>query len=195
MNNKKIVLILTGVLLFGCGIFPWRGYVPMNNGRDWSSLGGFSSNGERIYLTATNERGEYIQYTGGPGTGGMMMGGNLNCAACHGSDGRGGVHTMHMDVMDAPDIRYSALGDEAGEHGAESEDSDTHTDETQNTEESDSHTDELSSEHANYTLEDFRKAVVSGQHPDGNSLKRDMPSWQLNDDDLADLFDYLKMLP
>ena len=51
---------------------------------------GFASNGERIYLTATNEKGEIIRYTGGPGTVGMMMGAYLTCAACHGADGRGG---------------------------------------------------------------------------------------------------------
>jgi cytochrome c oxidase subunit 2 len=43
----------------------------------------------------------------------MMMGGSLACASCHGPDGRGGVHGMGMmEVMEAPDIRWSTLQDE-----------------------------------------------------------------------------------
>ncbi len=43
---------------------------------------------------------------------GWMMGGggHLACASCHGTDGRGGVHSMGMmQEMDAKDIRWSAL--------------------------------------------------------------------------------------
>ena len=70
----------------------------------------YDSNGERIYFTATNDRGERITYSGGPDFGGMMMmGSQLACVSCHGQDARGGVHTMMMQVMDAPDMRYVAL--------------------------------------------------------------------------------------
>ncbi len=157
---------LFGLLLAGCMPFAFgRSAGPLFNRE-------FSSNGERIYLTSTNERGEFIRYTGGPGPDGMMMGGALTCAACHGADGRGGVHTMHMRVMDAPDIRYAALSGESGGH------EDDHGD-----------------EQGEYTLDDFRMAVVEGRHPDGEPLSPDMPRWQLNDEDLADLFEYLKTLP
>jgi mono/diheme cytochrome c family protein len=71
----------------------------------------FRSNGERIYFTATSERGAAITYTGGPASGGlMMMGGQLACVSCHGPNGRGGKHSMGMmQVMDAKDIRWSVL--------------------------------------------------------------------------------------
>ncbi len=76
-------------------------------------MGAFRSNGERIYFTATSERGTEITYTGGPASNGWMMmggGGRLACASCHGPDGRGGEHSMGMmQVMDATDIRWSAL--------------------------------------------------------------------------------------
>jgi cytochrome c oxidase subunit 2 len=98
----------------------------------------------------------------------MMMGSYLSCASCHGPDGRGGEHYMHMWRMDAPDIRYQALNSDMDEHGGMSGD---------------------------YSLEDFRQAVVSGHHPDGDRLDTDMPRWQLDDQDLADLFAYLKTLP
>jgi mono/diheme cytochrome c family protein len=43
----------------------------------------------------------------------MMTGGQLTCASCHGPDGRGGVHSMGMmEVMNAPDIRWSTLGND-----------------------------------------------------------------------------------
>jgi mono/diheme cytochrome c family protein len=42
----------------------------------------------------------------------MMGGGYFTCASCHGPDGQGGVHTMHMQTMDALDIRWSVLQDE-----------------------------------------------------------------------------------
>lgn len=136
----------------------------------------YPSNGEHIYFTATNEQGERITYTGGPAFGGIgMMNSQLTCAACHGADGRGGVHRMHMQVMDAPDIRWSALVAEET-HGAEGED-------------------EHGEAHAGYDLETFRLAVVEGKHPDGGSLSGDMPRWNLGDDDLADLAEYLQSLP
>jgi hypothetical protein len=41
----------------------------------------------------------------------------------------------------------------------------------------------------------FRQAVVEGKHPDGEALSSDMPRWQMNDEDLTALFDYIKSLP
>jgi len=80
-------------------------------GTAWG-VGAFDSNGERIYFTTTSDSGTPITHTGGPATGMMMGGGTLACASCHGPDGRGGVHIMHMQTMDAPDIRWSVLQDE-----------------------------------------------------------------------------------
>lgn len=79
---------------------------------------------------------------------------------------------MHMQVMDAPDIRYEALSGEADEHGG----------------------DEHSQGGGEYTLEDFRQAVIEGKHPDGEPLSQDMPRWEMKEQDLADLFAFLKSL-
>ena len=133
--------------------------------------GSFDSNGERIYFTSTNDRGERIPYRGGPDVGMMMMGDIYTCASCHGPDGRGGLHVMHMQTMDAPDVRWSALA--AHEEGEE----------------------EHQDEHEGYDLETFRLAVVEGQHPDGEPLKDDMPRWDMDDQDLADLAEFLQSLP
>jgi len=171
VKPKPLLLILLGgFLVLACGVYWPVGIFPRDRGplpNGWGNA--YASNGERIYFIGTNDKGEYIPYSGGPRFGGMM-GGRLACVSCHGVDGRGVPHMMHMQWMDAPDIRYIALANEAEEHG------------------SDAHSEE-------YDLETFRKAVVLGQHPDGDLLSRDMPRWQLSDDDLADLFEYLKSLP
>jgi hypothetical protein len=175
LRTKALTLIVLGsIFLIACGSFFPFGRSPhgMNPGYGyrWSR---FDSNGEQIYFTATNDRGEYIRYTGGLPFGGMMEG-TLACASCHGEDGRGGQHVMHMDVMDAPDIRIAVLSAESDEH-QEGEHEDEHGEE--------------------YDLEAFRQAVVLGQHPDGDSLSRDMPRWQIDGEDLNDLFKFLNTLP
>jgi hypothetical protein len=175
LKPKALTLIVLGsIFLIACGFFFPFGRSPhgMNPGFGYQ-FSNFNSNGEQIYFTATNDHGEYIQYTGGPPFGGMM-GGALACVSCHGEDGRGGQHVMHMDVMDAPDIRFEALSAEEGEH--------------QTDEHEDAHGEE-------YDLETFRKVVVLGQHPDGDALSRDMPRWDMSEDDLVDLFEYIQTLP
>jgi hypothetical protein len=120
--NWKIKIIINGflaiivtLLLAACASRPQ----PVEpSGTVWGT-GAFGSNGERIYFTATSERDIAITYTGGPGSNGWMMGegGHMACASCHGPDGRGGKHSMGMmQVMDAKDIRWSAL---EGEFDAE----------------------------------------------------------------------------
>lgn len=168
-------LFTFGLLLAGCTFF-----APMRWGRKPGSTAPgfgerFASEGERIYLTATNEQGETISYDGGPAYGGMMMQFPLACVSCHGPDGRGGRHTMHMQIMDVPDIRYESLNSEMEEHGGGGEG--------------------VVNDGGPYDLEMFRKAVVEGQHPDRDELSTDMPRWQMNDEDLAALFDYIQSLP
>lgn len=159
--------LLTIVLLNACRVIPRRG------GTGWG-MGAFDSNGERIYFTSTSERDTRITYSGGPSTGMMMGGGNLACASCHGPDAQGGLHTMTgMQVMDSPDIRWDALAGEADEgHG----------------DEEDGHGE------GEYDLELFRMAVVEGKHPDGEPLSEDMPRWNIGDEDLIDLAEYLMSL-
>lgn len=167
-------LLLAALLLVACGVNSTR---RGPGGTGWGR-GAFDSNGERIYFTATSDRGTRITYTGGPGTGMMMGGGNLTCASCHGPDARGGRHRMHMDVMDAPDVRWSVLAGEAAGQG-----------------EAGAHEDEHTEAQGGYDLETFRQAVVAGKHPDGEPLSRDMPRWRMSDEDLADLAQYLQTLP
>lgn len=165
----NVILGLSIAVLFvGCNSQTDRN---SRDGTNWGS-GSFDSNGKRIYFTATSERDSAITYTGGPATGMMMMGGRLACVSCHGTDARGGTHTMQMQTMEAPDIRWSALVDEE-EH--ESGESDEHNQQ-------------------GYDFETFRRAVVKGEHPDGDKLEQDMPRWDINDTDLKDLSNYLKSL-
>ncbi len=171
MKRLGLVFVLS-LFLAGCGlsrIGRWRPAPALI--APWGNQE-YASNGERIYFTATNEQGEIIRYRGGPFRG-MMMQPWLTCASCHGADGRGGPHVMHMTWMDAPDIRISALSSESEEHSGDME---THPDE-------------------GYTLEMFKSAVVEGKHPDGEALSYEMPRWQMSDQDLADLFEFLKTLP
>jgi hypothetical protein len=177
--KRVIIMLIGGLLLSGCFVVR-RDFVlrnPMiNQGRGLFADSDYASNGEQIYFTAINDHGQRISYSGGSNFGGMMMGmgANLACASCHGSGGDGGLHTMHMDVMDAPDIRYSALSNEEEEHGGDQ----AHED-----------------EHSGYDLDAFRLAVIGGVHPDGEPLNRDMPLWRMSDEDLLDLFEFLKSLP
>jgi hypothetical protein len=137
--------------------------------------GCLASNRERIYFTATNEQVESIPYKGGPAFGGMMMQPRLACVSCHGADGRGGTHVMHMQVMDAPDIRYKALNSEAGEH--------------ENNQNGIEHI------QGEYGLDAFGQAVVEGKHPNGDALSANMPRWEMSNEDLTALLEYLKLLP
>lgn len=158
----------------------------MMNGSAWGD-GAFESNGERIYFTGTSERGGAIDYSGGPDTGAMMMGGRLSCASCHGPNARGGVHTMHGmhgETMNAPNIRWDALaghGVENDDHGAADDD---HAAEDN----------DRGQEGEGYSMETFRMAVVDGEHPHGTPLSEEMPRSQMSDADLRDLAAYLQSL-
>jgi cytochrome c oxidase subunit II len=157
------------------------------SGTAWGD-GAFAGNGERIYFTATSERRGDIDYTGGPDIGGMMMGGQLSCASCHGPNARGGEHRMHMEIMDAPNIRWDALAEHGSEGHEEGEEAQAE-EEAEHAEE-----DEHAAEGGGYDLETFRLAVVGGIHPNGEALSEDMPRWQMSDADLRDLVAYLQSL-
>ena len=170
MKFRTTIFFSITILFLGCNPNTYKG---MENGTAWAT-GSFDSNGERIYYTATSDRGTSIDYTGGPMMGMMMMGGRLACVSCHGTDAKGGRHMMHMEVMDAPDIRWSALS--SGHHDEK----------------------EVESQHEGdndkYDFKDFKNSVENGKHPDGDVLSEDMPRWKMSDEDLKDLMNYLKSL-
>ena len=159
IRKRSILLVILTFLLAACQ--------PVAQGSPTPGPGADPQNGERIYFTSISGRGDQISYTGGPNFGGMMMGTYLTCAACHGPEAKGGIHQMHMTVMDAPDIRYMAL----------------------------STMPEMQSSNMSYGLAEFKLAVEEGQHPDGEEVNNDMPRWSMSNADLQDLFAFLKSLP
>ncbi len=65
----------------------------------------YASNGQRIYYTGTNQRGERIPFREGPMWLSTHGGG---CVSCHGENGQGNVPVM-MGTEVPPDIRYHVL--------------------------------------------------------------------------------------
>ena len=97
-----------------------------------------------------------------------MPSGMMTCVACHGPDGEGGVVRRMMQTFEAPNIQYDNLTSEG--HGDEHE------------------------EHEPYTEETLRRAITEGVGPDGEPLEWMMPRWDMSDEQLDDLIDYLKTL-
>lgn len=156
-----LALALLALLLIACGPFN-----PLSLVR-----GPYSTNGERIYSAGTSANGR-ISYSGGNVSGGMMGSGRLACARCHGTNGRGGPHIMHMSAMDAPDIRWSTLTE--AEHGG--------------------HDEPEEMEHPPYDEDSFKQTVTQALNPSGERLDSDMPRWRMLDRDLDDLISHLKTL-
>ncbi len=123
-------------------------------------------NGRQIYFAATSQRGTPITSDMGMGMG-MMRGGMMACATCHGADGRGGQVQMMMRVFEAPDVRYQTLT--SAEHGEETE-------------------------HESYTDETIKQAITQEVKPDGELLDWPMARWRTSEQDLDDLIAYLKVL-
>lgn len=81
---------------------------------------------------------------------------------------------MHMQTMDAPDIRWDTLS--SREHGGHDE--------------ADEAVEELP-----YDEESFRRALREGITPGGERLSSNMPRWEMSDEDIDDLIAFLKTLP
>ena len=84
-----------------------------------SPLGGFTSNGQRIFFTATDSSGRPILYRGG-----MMM--RMACANCHGPDGQG----LRTPMFVSPNITYQNLTSPEGMLEPDGGRGHTYTDET-----------------------------------------------------------------
>ena len=116
METRDVLIILAVAVAFIVG-FSLGGMFSggMSEVRFEQFRAEYRSNGEMIFMTGVNERGERIPFVGGPQWLQMHGGG---CASCHGVDGRGGIYPM-MCGVETPDIRYSTL---AEEHGMSEED-------------------------------------------------------------------------
>ena len=154
--------VLTLSLFTGCKGAPDYSY-PGGGGS--SVDGSFSSNGQRIYFTATSSSGQPITPEGY-----SMMMHRIACADCHGPEGKGGRVSMMMQSFDVPDITWSHLTEEEHEEGEGHE------------------------EHPPYTEETVKIAITRGLEPSGEHLDDTMPRWRISDQDLDDLISYLKTL-
>ncbi|MGA7617364.1 MAG: cytochrome c [Thermoanaerobaculia bacterium] len=161
-----LLSIPAGVVLVSATGCSRRTYAPHEKSEAASPPFSFRSNGERIYFTLTDERGERISFQGGPPWLSMHGG---SCADCHGSDGRGGKQVMMGTAVPA-DIRYSVLT--AKEHPAGGEHAD----------------------HPPYTDRLIKRAITEGLDPAGGRLDQTMPRFTMPEQDLNDLVDYLKQL-
>ena len=107
--------VLAGLVLVFCVALFFGASVVTRSSSGVAPSDQYLSNGQRIYFTGRNERGERIPFEGGP----MwlyMRGGS--CATCHGADGRGGAPVM-MGTEIPGDIRYHHLLEEEHEEGEE----------------------------------------------------------------------------
>lgn len=158
-----VAAVLVGLVLVGL----YAGLLAVGGNR-------FSSNGERIYFTATSDSGQPIVAEMGRM---VMASPMMTCADCHGTDGRGGsvqmmthapARSAGVGSFQAPDIRYRTLT--AAEHEAGHE------------------------EHPLYNDELIKRAITQGLDPAGEPLNFPMPRWQMSESDIEDLLDYLKSL-
>jgi len=66
--KRVLIMFLGGLLLSSCFVVR-RDFVPVNpmfdRGGGWFGNSNFTSNGEQIYFTANNDRGQRIRYSGG----------------------------------------------------------------------------------------------------------------------------------
>ncbi|WP_204102393.1 MULTISPECIES: cytochrome c [Spirulina sp. CCY15215] len=134
----------------------------------------YSSNGERIYFSSTSDRGTNITYTDAPISNGMM--GNGSQGGMMGNGSQGGMMGLSCAVCHSSDGR-GGVHTTAGMQTMDAPDIRWST---------------LKDE---FDAEKFRLAVTQGQDPDGKKMfNRDMPRWQIGNEDLADLIGFLKTL-
>ena len=107
--------VLAGLVLVFCVALFFGASVVTRSSSEVAPSDQYVSNGQLIYFTGRNERGERIPFEGGPMW--LYMHGG-SCATCHGADGRGGAPVM-MGTEIPGDIRYHHLLEEEHEEGEE----------------------------------------------------------------------------
>lgn len=124
----------------------------------------YESNGESIYYTLTTAEGEPVIAQI------RNMGRfhrNISCSSCHGTQGQGGYVEMGRESKVAPAIDWETLSKDVGG-------------------------DEML--RPAYTESTLGRAITQGIDSAGRILDYLMPRFQLADQDLADLIDFLKTL-
>ncbi len=125
----------------------------------------YRSNGERIYFSSTSDRGTNITATGVFSSRGMMGNGGMM--------GNSFLTCASCHGSDGRGGEYILMG-------------------MQTIEAPDIRWSALKDE---FNDEKFRLAITEGEDPDGKKmLNRDMPRWQIGNEDLADLIGFLKTL-
>jgi mono/diheme cytochrome c family protein len=129
----------------------------------------FASNGEQIYYTGVSQKNGPVPRIGGPP---WVQHVGVGCVACHGVQGRGGVPVM-MGTATPEDIRYTVLtASEQQKEGGKKEEMD----------------------HPPFTDATIKQAITQGVDPANKPLDWTMPRWQMADQDLNDVLEYLKSL-
>ena len=128
----------------------------------------FSSNGERIFFTATSKNGPITIKEGPP----MIKNAVKGCAHCHGRDSKGG-HSLDATGMKGNDIRYSKLTLKYSGYLSFLEGKNVKIN---------GGVDTL-----------IKRAIIDGEVP-GYKLNIAMPRWAMTDEDLNDVISYLKTL-
>ncbi len=162
------------VLYYTAGDFRFQG--PMGMGRGMSGMmggggmmRGMMRNMEEIdRKTEFSSNGERIFFRGMNSKGEFIENSHgmrgVGCAMCHGADAQG----MRMMMMDVPPLKWSYLTDPKG------------------------HVHPNGRKHPPFTESSFKSCVLAGIDPAGNELSTMMPKWQLSNEDLDSLIEYLK---
>lgn len=150
------------LILTACMQYPGTATAPGTPGAASSSNEASLANGRSIYFNGVSLKGGRIVYSGVQG---MMMGGALSCATCHGQDGHGGQVFFMMRSYDIPNITWADLT------GPDPD-----------------------MDHPPYTEETVKRAITQGLEPGGDQLEYPMPRWQMSEGDLNDLVSFIKTL-
>jgi len=178
MDTGTGIVIAAILLLLAAGIYTYSTQTDHHSGMMGDSGGGmmspgystqpekreFRTSGEMLYYTGVSKRGTRMVPVEGGPMWLSMHGGS--CVSCHGEDGRGGE--VMMCTEKAPDIRYSVLTS-GMVHDGEKE--------------------------PPYTSdEQIKRAITEGINQEGEELDLCMPRWNMTEEDLNDLLEYLKEL-